>query len=60
MLWGFHEGFDYDDTMKYMLMTSLEYDWNVKIIIGKIWMLTSLKGACGIPFKSKCLIVDKE
>jgi len=36
MLWGFHEGFDYDDTMKYILMTSLVYDWNVQIIMGKI------------------------
>ena len=36
MLWGFNEGFDYDDTMKYILMTSLVYDWNVQIIMGKI------------------------
>ena len=36
MMWGFHEGFDYDDTMKYILMTSLVYDWNVQIIMGKI------------------------
>ena len=36
MLWGFHEGFDYDDTMKYILMTSPVYDWNVQIIMGKI------------------------
>ena len=36
MLWGFHEGFDYDDTMKYILMKSLVYDWNVQIIMGKI------------------------
>ena len=36
MLWGFHEGFDYDDTMKYILMTSLVYDQNVQIIMGKI------------------------
>ena len=36
MLWGFHEGFDYDDTMKYILMTSLVYDWNVQIIMVKI------------------------
>ena len=36
MLWGFHEGFDYDDTMKYILMRSLVYDWNVQIIMGKI------------------------
>ena len=36
MLWGFHEGFDYDDTMKYILMTSLVYDWNVQILMGKI------------------------
>ena len=36
MMWGFHEGFDYDDTMKYIFMTSLVYDWNVQIIMGKI------------------------
>ena len=36
MLWGFHEGFDYDDTMNYILMTSLVYDQNVQIIMGKI------------------------
>ena len=36
MLWGFHEGFDYDDTMKYILMKSLVYDSNVQIIMGKI------------------------
>ena len=36
MMWGFHEVFDYDDTMKYIFMTSLVYDWNVQIIMGKI------------------------
>ena len=36
LLWGFHECFAYDDTMKYILMTSLVYDWNVQILMGKI------------------------
>ena len=36
LLWGFHECFAYDDTMKYILITSLVYDWNVQILMGKI------------------------
>ena len=36
LLWGFHECFAYDDTMKYILMMSLVYDWNVQIPMGKI------------------------
>ena len=36
LLRGFHECFAYDDTMTYVLMMSLVYDWNVKIPMGKI------------------------
>ena len=36
LLWSFHECFAYDDTMKYILMMSLVYDWNVQIPMGKI------------------------
>ena len=36
LLWRFDEFFYYDDTMNYVLMMSLVYDWNVKIPMGKI------------------------